>query len=223
MTSQPVFGIALTLISYMGARILIRKVPFVLFNPTIIGALFCIALLQILGVPIADYLLGGNLIMMLIFPATICLAIMVYQHREQLLQHLLPILVGCTVGSVVSVLSVRYLSNLFGLSELLTQSLVVKSVTTPIAIELAQLVSGDVSITVLAVMLTGVTSPIIGPLLFKLFGITDPVLQGIAMGTASHAIGTSRAMEMGPIQGALSSIALVVTGLVTLVLMLLLY
>jgi putative effector of murein hydrolase len=221
--SESVFGIALTLVAYMGARALVRRFPSSLLNPTIIGALFCIAVLYILGIPISDYLLGGNLIMMLIFPATICLALMVYQHREQLKQHLLPILVGCTVGAVVSIFSVRYLSELFGLSELLTQSLLVKSVTTPIAIELAVLVSGDVSITVLAVMLTGITSPIVGPLLFKLFRITDPVLQGIAMGTASHAIGTSRAMEMGPVQGALSSIALVVTGVVTMILIVVLF
>lgn len=221
--SSPIFGITLTLASFSLASALSKRIGSPVANPIVMAAIFCILFLKGFGIPIAKYQVGGQLLMMLILPATISLAVMVYENLTHLRRHLLPIVVGCTVGAGVSISSVVLLSRLFGLEFLLERSLISKSVTTAIAIDLSKVVSGDVSIAILAVMVTGISGVLIGPWLLKLFRIEDPTLQGIAMGTSSHVIGTARAMEMGAIQGAISSIALFFTGLATVVMALLFF
>ena len=223
ITQEPIFGIALTMICYLAARRIAQATRSPLANPVIVSSVFCLAFLFAFGIPIADYHVGGAMIMMLIFPATICLAVMVYEHRSYLVKHLLPAFTGCTVGAIASIVSVRFFGRLFGLSEVLIRSQLAKSVTTAIAIDLAPTVQGDLSLAVVSVMITGISGVLIGPMLLTLFRVTDPVLQGIAMGTSSHVIGTSRAMEMGPIQGAMSSIALFITGLMTAAILLMYY
>ena len=223
MFQEPVFGIVLTMTCYLIARRIAHATRSPLANPVIVASVLCLAVLLGFGIPIADYQMGGAVVMMLIFPATICLAVMVYEHRAHLMKNLLPALVGCTVGAVASIASVRFFGRLFGLSEILIRSQLAKSVTTAIAIDLAPTIQGDLSLAVVSVMITGISGVLIGPLLLTLFKVTDPVLQGIAMGTSSHVIGTSRAMEMGPIQGAMSSIALFITGLMTATVLLIQY
>lgn len=221
--TTPIFGITLTLGSYILALAIARKIGSPAANPIIIAAIACIVFLKVFGIPISHYQIGGQLLMMLILPATISLAVMVYENVTHLKRHLLPIIIGCTVGAGVSISSVIILGRLFELDLVLLRSLVSKSVTTAIAIDLSKVVSGDISLAILAVMVTGISGVLVGPLLLKFLHIEDPTLQGIAMGTSSHVIGTARAMEMGPVQGAISSIALFTTGLATVVMVLLFF
>lgn len=218
--AMPIFGITLTLAAYVLALALSKKIKSPLANPIYVAALFCIIALELTGIPIARYQVGGELLMMLILPATISLAVMVYENITHLKRHFLPILVGSTVGGATSLVSVTLLGKLFGLETLLIQSLLPKSVTAAIALDLAPVVDGDVSLTIMAVMLSGMTGVILGPLLLRIFRIKDPILQGIAMGTSSHVLGTSRAMEMGSLQGAISSISLFITGMATVAIVL---
>ena len=128
--------------------------------------------------------------------------------------------VGYSVGAGVSVGSVVLLSKWFGLTDLLTTSLLPKSVTMAIALEISQLAQGEPPITVMAVIITGITGILLSPLLLKIFRIQDPVIQGLSIGTSSHVIGTSKALELGPIQAAMSSIAIFVTGIATVIILL---
>ena len=148
-------------------------------------------------------------------PATVALAIPIYRKLDVLLKNLLPILLGAFVGSMVSIGSVLLFSHLFGLSESTTLSLVPKSVTTPIAVAVAEMLGGVTSITAIAVVITGIIGAIILPTFLKCIGVRNPVQMGLSIGTASHAVGTSRAIELGETEGAISGLAIGVAGLLT--------
>ncbi|MDD3823529.1 MAG: LrgB family protein, partial [Sphaerochaetaceae bacterium] len=219
----PMFGIALTLCTYAIGLFVSRKVHSPLANPMVVASILCIAFLKLTGIPLAAYAVGGDFLVMLIFPATTCIAVSVYSRMDLLKRHFIPIAIGCTVGATVSILSVRVLSRLVGLPEILTNSLLPKSVTTAIALELAGLFGGEPSLTVVAVMVTGISVVLGAPFLIRLFGITDPIVQGVALGTSSHVIGTTKALELGQTQGAMSGIAIFITGCATVIVSLLLF
>ena len=148
-------------------------------------------------------------------PATASLAVSIYRQLPLLKKNLLPVLAGCGTGSLASMGSVWLLCRLFRLDEALTASLLPKSVTTPIAIEIASQYGGIPSITVAIVVLTGILGAAAAPALIRLFRIRNPVEAGLAIGTCSHAVGTSKALELGEAEGAMSSIAIGVSGLLT--------
>jgi putative effector of murein hydrolase len=219
----PIFGIALTLATYSVALVIARRINNSIANPTLIAALLVVLVSKAFGIPLESYQVGGSVIAMLILPATISLAVPVYEQRRKLKRYFLPIIVGCSVGAATSLASVTILSKLFSLEEIPSLSLLSKSVTAAIAMDLAKTLGADVALTLMAVMVTGISGVLFGPPLLKLFKVEDPILQGISMGTSSHVIGTSRAMEMGPVQGAISSVAIFVTGIATVVLTLLVF
>ena len=152
---------------------------------------------------------------MFLAPATACLAVAVYTKLQILKQYWFPILVGCVAGSAASMGSVYLLCRLFGLEESLTVSLLPKSVTTPIAVSIAEPAGGMVPITVVAVIFTGILGGIFAPLLIRLFRVADPVAAGLAIGASSHAVGTSKAIELGEIEGAMSGLAIGICGIIT--------
>ena len=152
---------------------------------------------------------------MFLAPATACLAVAVYTKLQILKKYALPILVGCAAGSAASMGSVYLLCRLFGLDESLTVSLIPKSVTTPIAVSIAEPAGGMVPITVVAVIFTGILGGIFAPFLIRLFRVSDPVAAGLAIGASSHAVGTSKAIELGEVEGAMSGLAIGICGIIT--------
>lgn len=156
LTANPMFPIALSLCVYEGFRILQRKTKVSALNPLLLSIAFIILFLKIFSIPLEDYNSGGAVISMFLAPATASLALSIYREFDLLKKHWLPILVSCFVGSVTSMLSVCVLCRLFGFNEHLTASLIPKSVTTPIAIEISSQLSGIPSITVAAVVITGI-------------------------------------------------------------------
>ena len=154
---------------------------------------------------------------MFLAPATSCLAVSVYTRMELLKKNWLPILAGCVAGSLTSMGSVFLLCRLFGLDEAMTYSLVPKSVTTPIAVGIAESHGGISSITVAAVILTGIMGSILAPFLIRIFRVKDSMTAGLAIGACSHAVGTSKAIEIGETEGAMSGLAIGICGIVTVV------
>ena len=152
-----------------------------------------------------------------LFILPVCLAVAIYSKVRLLKENWLPILVGCVVGSLVSMGSVLGLCRLFRLDEAMTASLLPKSVTTPIAVSVSQAHGGIPSITVVAVILTGIMGSILAPMLIRLFRVKDPITAGLAIGACSHAVGTSKALELGETEGAMSGLAIGVCGLVTVI------
>lgn len=216
--ASPLFGIVLCIFSFEIGLWINRKTHSPLANPLMIAVVICIAVQQIFSIPLESFQQGGDIITMFLAPATAALSLSIYNQLDTLKKNLLPILAGTLTGSITSIGSVIGLCKLFGLDEELTASLIPKSVTTPIAMEVSRQHGGIVSITVAAVIVTGIFGAILAPVLIKLFRVKNPVEAGIAIGTCSHALGTSKALEIGETEGAMSGIAIGVAGIITVVL-----
>ena len=215
LTSSPLFGILLTLGSFSVGVMVQKKLKTPLANPLIIAAALSIGLVQLFHIPLTNYQTGSSYISLFLGPATAALALSIYRQYPVLKANLLPVIAGSAVGSAVSMGSVLFLCKLFRLEEIMAKSLLAKSVTTAIAIEVTQQQGGLAPITVAAVVITGVMGAVFSPLLIRLLRIKDPVAAGLAIGTSSHALGTTKALEIGQVEGAMSSIAIGTAGLVT--------
>lgn len=212
------FGAALTLIAYVAVVSVTKRFKSKLINPLLIAILVVIAMLLLLNIDYVDYYEGAQYVSVLLTPATICLAIPLYQHRERLKLHLSAILIGILVGSISSLIIVLLLSFTFELSREIYLSLLPKSITTAIGVSISQEIGGLPTITIVVILLTGVLGSLIGETIFKLFKIKHPIAQGLALGTSAHAMGTSKALEIGEIQGAMSSLSIAVAGIITVIL-----
>ena len=215
LTQSPFFGITLTVVTYWLGMKIQKKVNFVLCNGLIIAVLLLVGVLVMLDIPYEDYYQGGSVINMFMGPATACMAVTVYAKIDLLRKNWLPVLAGCLAGVVASVGSVLAMCRLFGLDAAMTASLLPKSVTTPIATAVAEAHGGIVSITVAAVIFTGILGNLAAPLLARVFHVRDPLTEGLAIGACSHALGTAKAMELGDTQGAMSGLAIGVCGILT--------
>lgn len=215
LASSPLFGIALSIAAFSAGIWLQKKTGLTVCNPLLIAIVLVIGVLLLFKIPYESYNEGGSMINLFLSPATACLAVSIHSRAELLRKNWLPILAGAAAGSVTSMGSVYVLCRLLGLEEDMTWSLLPKSVTTPIAVGISEGHGGVVPITVVAVILTGIMGSLLAPMLIRLFRIKDPMEAGLAIGACSHAVGTSRAIEMGEIQGAMSGLAIGICGLVT--------
>lgn len=213
--SSPYFGIILSIIAFEFGIWLNCRTHSPLANPLLIAIVIVILVLQLFGIPLDSYNKGGDIIALFLAPATASLSISIYKNRKLLMANLVPIIFGTAVGSAVSVLSVIILSRLFHLDSIIEKSLIPKSVTTPIAIQISNSIGGVSAITVAVVVITGIAGSILAPILIKLFRVKNPIAIGVAIGTSSHAVGTSKAMELGEVEGAMSSISIGIAGLIT--------
>ena len=204
ITASPYFGIIISIFAFELGIVINKKLKTPIANPLLIAILLIIAVLQVCRIPIENYNMGGEIITMFLAPATAALGISIYSQLEILKKNWLPIVIGTAVGAAVSMLSVFILCKLFKLDETLTASLLPKSVTTPIA-------------TVAAVIITGIAGAILAPVMIKVFRIKEPIAAGVAIGACSHAMGTTKALELGQIQGAMSGISIGITGVMTVI------
>lgn len=219
----PLFGLLLSLLAYEFGILIYRKTHSQLFNPLFIGILATILVLLSFNIPLEDYSKGGSIITFFLGPATVILAVPLFKQLHILKKHFLPIMVGISLGSLFSVVFVAFLMRLFKLDEVLVISMLPKSVTTPIGLEISKSMGGIPEVSVAAIVLTGIIGAIVAPFTLKCFKITNPVAKGIAIGTSSHAVGTTKALEMGEVEGAMSSLSIGIAGLVTVFLAPLLY
>ena len=216
--NKPFVWIALSILTYEIGILIQKRVKNPIANPLLIAMLLMIGILVATGTPVETYNTGGSFISMCLSPATVVLAVPIFRQMEVLKRNLLPILAGALVGSLVSMGSVFALCRLFGLEAKLTASLLPKSITTAIAQDVSSVLGGIPSVTVICVCLTGILGAIALPSFLKLVRISDPVATGIAIGTASHAVGTSRAIQLGETEGAMSGLAIGIAGIITAVL-----
>lgn len=212
---SPYFGVIATIFAYQAGISIQKKVKHPLANPILIAVLLICTLLVTMDIPLEAYQEGGNLIYLFLAPATAALAVPIYKNWQILRLNWKPIIAGTMAGSFSSIVIVFALCKLFKLEESLTLSLLSKSVTTPIAVGITEQLGGIVPIAIAAVIFSGITGNIMAPFLVKVFRVEDPVAQGIGIGTASHAIGTTRAITMGELQGAMSGLAIGLSGLWT--------
>ena len=215
LCASPMFCIALSILTFwIGVKIQ-KKTKLVICNPLIISIVLCIGVLLIFKIPYESYNEGGSIINMFLGPATACLAVSIYTKLELLKKNWLPILVGCAAGSLTSMVSVFLLCKLMGLDESMTMSLIPKSVTTPIAVSISGAHGGIVPVTVVAVIFTGILGSMLAPTLIRIFRMKDSITAGLAIGACSHAVGTSKAIEIGETEGAMSGLAIGICGILT--------
>ncbi len=218
ITSNAFFGIVLSLIAFEIGLLISRKIKFPIFNPLLIAIIIIIGILVAFNINIDDYNIGGSFINIFLGPCTVVLAVPLYKQIELLKKHSVSIISGVLIGSLIGMFSIIGFSHILGLNSSIIKSLIPKSVTTPIGIEISSSLGGFTPITILAIIITGIFGAIIGPSICKFFRIKSEVAIGISIGTAAHAVGTSKALELGEIEGAMSSLSIGIAGLMTVVL-----
>lgn len=211
----PLFGVAITIIAYSVSQYINKRFKTSILNPIALSIMAIVGFLIYNNIDYEVYNKGGNIISFFLGPATVALAVPLYKKIELLKENLLPILVGIFVGSLAGIVSVILLSRVFKLEDILMLSLIPKSTTSAIAMDISTQIGGNSAIAIVFVIVTGIFGNILGPDLLRRFGIKDEIAKGISMGTASHVVGTAKAMEMGEKEGAMSSLAIGVAGLMT--------
>ena len=209
------FGIILTIIAFEIGVSIRNKWRNPLLNPILIATILIIGFLTITGISYDTYKVGGDYISFFLGPVTVLLAVPLYRHIQALKNAWLPILAGIVVGSTVSIVCVIACAKIFGISKTLMLSLIPKSITIPMGSVVSEQIGGIPSITIVSIVITGITGAVTAPLVCRFFRIKNPVAQGVAIGTSSHALGTTKAMEIGEVQGAMSSLSIGVAGVVT--------
>ena len=215
--SIAILPVALTLTAFLLGQKIQKKLKSPILNPILISVILVLIFLSLTGMPVADYKAGMGSLSWLLTPATICLAVPMYEQFQILKKNLPMILAGVTAGAVSCLIMVILFGILAGFDPLLTISLLPKSITTAIGVSLSEMLGGMSGVTTAAIVFTGIFASIMGPIFCRIFRLTDPVAQGVAFGTAGHVIGTSKANELNPLTGAVSSLSLVVAGLITAV------
>ena len=210
-----ILPLVLTLACYRLAVWLKQKTKLSILSPVVVGAILVLLALWAIGLPQEQYQKGMDLIGWLLTPATVCLAIPMYEHLQTLGRSFPAVLLSVIAGSASCIITVLLLAPVFGFDRALTVSILPKSVTTAIGVPLSQLSGGLGAVTTAAIAITGNLAAIIGPVLCKIFRLTDPVAQGVAYGTSGHVVGTSKASELGDLPAAAGSLSLVIAGILT--------
>ena len=212
------FAVPLTLGTWLLGTFLSRRLKTPLVNPILFAALCTGGLLLLLDIPCSDYQEKASSLSWLLTPATVCLAIPLYEQLQTLKKQWKAVLGGIFAGTLTSVATILLLCLAFSLSPEDTATLLPKSVTTAIALGISEELGGLPSVTAAVVVLTGILGNMFAPLLCRLLRLEDPTAKGVAIGTSSHAIGTARALEMGTVEGAMSGLSIAVAGVITVVL-----
>ncbi|AEY65371.1 LrgB family protein [Clostridium sp. BNL1100] len=214
---SPLFALLISILAYEIGIFINKKTRIAFFNPLMIAIALVIGTLLALHIPLEDYKKGGDFISLFLTPATVILAVPLYKNLNSLKKDYVAILGGVIIGSITAILSVWSLAKAFGLSKELIASLIPKSITTPLGIELSTQMKGIPSVTVAAIIITGIFGAVFAEWLLKVCKITDKTAKGIAIGTSSHALGTTKAVDIGETEGAMSGLAIGLAGLVTVI------
>ena len=211
------FGMILSLFSFWIGSIIQKKWKSPILNPLLVSIIIIIIFLSATGVSFDTYQQGAKYLTYFLTPVTVCLAVPLYKQMLILKQNTAAIFVGIFIGCLTHAAILIFLLKIWKVDNTLIFSLLPKSITTAIALGVSGEIGGIEAVTVIGVTIAGLSGAIVGPTLLKVFHIKEPVAQGLAMGSASHAVGTSKAVELGEIQAAMSSLAIVVTGLLTVI------
>lgn len=217
LTGSVFFGLLLSIAAYELGMALKKKTGLGILNPLLIAVAAVIAVLALTGIDFETYESGAQYLSYMLTPATVCLAIPLYEKLELLKHDFKAIMAGIVSGVLTSVVCVLAMSAVFALEHEQYVTLLPKSITTAIGVGVSEELGGIVSITAAVIVITGILGNVIGEATLKIFKITDPVAKGIALGSSAHAIGTTKAMELGETEGAMSSLSIAVSGVLTVI------
>lgn len=212
------FGLILSIALFILSVRIKAKFKLAILNPLLVSTLLCIAVLVIFGIPYDTYKESAGLLNYLLTPATVCLAIPMYKQLKLLKDNLLAVIAAITSGTICSIMSIFIMGKLFRLSSEHIATLLPKSITTAIGMGVSEEAGGIVTLTVAGIIITGILGNMIAESVFKIFHIDHPIARGLALGTSAHAVGTAKALELGEIEGAMSSLSICVAGILTVIL-----
>ncbi len=215
LTNNIFFGIITTVAAFALGRLINRKTGLTILNPFLVAFLILMAMVLLLDIPLDHYMKGAAWLEQMLPVSIILLALPLYRQRGPLHFHKVAIIAGITAGVITNVVSTILLCRLFGLDDVLLRSLIPRSITTPLGMLMVESLSGVSSITMITIIVNGLFGVIFYTPIYTVFRIHHPIAQGVAMGTTSHAIGTGKALELGEVIGAMSGLAIVLTGLIT--------
>lgn len=211
------FGVMISLLTYQLGLYLKRRFQWAILNPLLVSVTAVILVLLVLKIDYEDYNNGAKYLSYLLTPATVCLAIPLYQQLELLKRNWKAIFAGIISGVISSLGCVLLLAVLFGFTHEQYVTLLPKSITTAIGMGVSEELGGIVNITVAVIIITGILGNIMAEFVYKVFRIKEPIAKGIGLGSSAHAIGTAKALELGEIEGAMSSLSIAVSGLITVI------
>lgn len=214
------FGVMLTFLAYMIGVFIYQKTKLPIFSPLLVATILLIAYIKIAGIDLATFVTDLSGIHVFLGPLIVSLAVPIMSKMDIIKKNFVVIIVGSFVGALSSMLAVIYIGPLLGIDPTLISSIIPKSSTTPIAIEVSEQLGGIRAITVAVVVLSAVLGAVIIPMILQLFKIKDPRVVGLVLGSTSHAVGTAKAIEIDKEAGAISSVALVFTGVITALMLL---
>ncbi len=217
LTTSAYFGVSVSLLAYYGGVVLQRKTKLAFFNPLLLSIVMTVLVLVVGKIPYPTYNEGAKYLSYLLTPATVCLAVPLYEKLKLLRDNWKAILLGILSGVLTSLLCVLVMAFAFGFTHEEYVTFLPKSITTAIGMGVAEELGGYGTLAASVIIVTGVIGNMIAPAFLKLARITDPVAKGIGIGSASHAVGTAKAMELGETEGAMSSLSIVVSGLLTVI------
>lgn len=210
-----VFGVLITIAVYSVCRMMYRKLRIALLNPILISIVILMVFLNVFELDYSYYNNGGSWITFMLGPIVVLLAVPLYKNRDKIAGHFIPIATGIASGIIASFASVIFLSKMLGLNEEYLSSLYSKSITTPLAVEVTRMTEGIESLTIVAVIMTGITGATIAPAVMKIGRVKNEIAKGIGIGSSSHGVGTSKAVEMGEETAGASGLAMGLTGVAT--------
>ena len=213
--STAVWGVALTLGAFALGTWINKKTGQAIFNPLLLGSAFVIVFLSLAKIPLAEYQQSAQIISYLLLPATVSLAVPLYEQWQTMKENARAVLCGILAGSLTSMLSIVVMAWLLKLDPTLAASMMPKSVTTAIGVDVAVELGGIGSLAGAMIVLTGIVGNLSAAALCRICKLRDPIARGVAIGTGSHALGTARALQMGRMEGAVSSLSIAVAGILT--------
>lgn len=211
--SNPLFGLALSILAYLVGMLIYRRFPHPLTTPLLLSAVFIIIFLKVTGISYQDYYQGGVYLNNLIVPSTVALGIPLYKSFHLMRHHARSILLGSLLAVVVNTSFTALVAKIFGMDFFLAISLFPKSVTTAMAVGITEKLQGLTTVTLVVVVATGILTSVIGPTLLKWLKIDDPVAVGLSLGGTGHAVGTGTAFRYSSVAGAMGGLAIGVTGI----------
>ena len=217
LTNSVFFGVTISFLAYELGVLLKKKWKFALLNPLLIAIAVVIIVLVAFHIDFKTYNEGAQYLSYFLTPATVCLAVPLYEQVELLKKHWKAIVAGILSGVITSALCILVLSIVFGLDHEMYVTLLPKSITTAIGMGVSEQLGGIVTITVAVIIVTGVIGNVLAEVIYKIFRVEEPIAKGIGIGTAAHAVGTAKAMELGEVEGAMSSLSIAVAGIITVI------
>lgn len=217
ISKDPLFGLFLTVFIFVIFKKFSDKVKIDILNPLVLSIIGIILFLKIFNIPYENYYRGAEIFNTLIVPATVALAIPLYKNFDLLKKYYKEILVSVGISTLIMTTLLGVIISILKIDVRLLASMLPKSVTTAIAIGISEKMNGLQSITIAVVIISGILGAVFGEMVFKIFNIKHPIAQGISLGTSSHAVGTSKAITLGEIQGSMSGLAIIITGIFTVI------